>query len=63
MNYKESIFLLRQRMCITQVELAEILEVGVASISRWEQGHYEPTMKVKRKLKKLFSEANIVIEE
>ena len=62
MNYKESIFLLRQRMCITQVELAEILNVGVASISRWEQGHYEPTMKVKRKLKKLFFFSNIAIE-
>lgn len=59
MSYKDSIYLLRQKMCITQVELAQLLNVGVASVSRWEQGHYEPTMKVKRKLKALLKEAGI----
>lgn len=63
MNYKKSIYLLRQRMCITQVELAELLGVGVASVSRWEQGHYEPTMKIKRKLNQLFFETNIGTED
>lgn len=56
MNYKKSIYLLRQKLCITQVELAALLNVGVASVSRWEQGHYEPTMKVKRKIKALLRE-------
>lgn len=62
MGYKELIYLLRQKKCITQLELAKILNVGIASVSRWEQGHYEPTMKVKKKLRKLFIEAGIVKE-
>lgn len=59
MNYSKLIFEYRQKMCLTQVELAEMLHVGVASISRWEQGHFEPTMKVKRKLHILFRNANM----
>lgn len=62
MNYKELIYLLRQKKCITQLELAKILNVGIASISRWEQGHYEPTMKVKKKLRRLFIEVGIMEE-
>lgn len=59
MSYKDSIYLLRQKLCITQVELAQLLNVGVASVSRWEQGHFEPTMKIKRKLKAFFKETGI----
>ena len=59
MDYKKAIYLLRQKLCITQVELAELLNVGVASVSRWEQGHFEPTMKVKRKIKTLLKENGI----
>ena len=59
MDYKLLVYRLRQELCLTQAELAKFLDVGVASVSRWEQGHYEPTMKVKKKLKRLFSEVGI----
>ena len=62
MNYAKSILELRKSMSLTQSDLALILGVGVVSISRWEQGHFEPTLKVKKQLRRLFREANIVID-
>lgn len=48
---------------LTQDELAKILGVGFASISRWENGKFEPTMKVKKKLRQMFIDAGMDIEE
>ncbi len=59
MNYAKKIKEYREKVLITQQELARLLEVGISNVSRWEQGHYEPTMETKRKLKKLFDEAGI----
>lgn len=36
-----------------------MLEGSFESVSRWEKGHYEPTIKVKRKLAPLFEKYNI----
>ena len=37
--------------------------VSIASINRYENGKFEPTMKVKRKLMELFKEHGIVRED
>ncbi len=58
-NYAELIKKLRKEMVLSQVEFAELLGVSFASVNRWEQGHHEPTIKIKRKLKGLFKEYNI----
>ena len=63
MNYAEAIRLLRKRMLLTQTELAQKVGVAFISINRWENGHCEPTMKVKRKLAPLFKEYGIEVEE
>lgn len=63
MNYAEAIKLLRKRMLFTQTELAQKVGVAFISINRWENGHCEPTMKVKRKLAPLFREYGIEVEE
>jgi len=63
MNYAEAIKLLRKRMLLTQTELAQKVGVAFISINRWENGHCEPTMKVKRKLAPLFKEYGIEVEE
>ena len=63
MNYAKKIKEYREKVLITQQELAKMLGVGIANVSRWEQGHYEPTMETKRKLKKLFDEAGIKEED
>lgn len=62
MDYAKYILELRKKMSLTQSELALLLGVGVVSVSRWEQGHFEPTLKVKKQLRRLFKEANIMID-
>lgn len=61
-KFAEKIKEYRERKLLTQTELAKNLGVGVVSISRWESGKYEPTMSMKRKLKVLFIEAGMNIE-
>ena len=63
MTYSEGIKTLRKRMLITQSELANLLQVSFVSVNRWENGEYQPTMKIKRKLAPLFKEHGIIVEE
>lgn len=60
MNYPEMLKKYREKVLLTQTELAKKLGVSFASVNRWENGQFEPTMKTKRKLKKLFIEAGVV---
>jgi len=62
MNWGSKVREYRETMLLTQKELAVVLGVGVASVARWENGYYEPTTKVKRKIKFLLSQANIKME-
>lgn len=59
-NYSDLIKQLRSKLIITQEELAEILGVSFASVNRWENGHFEPTIKVRRKIIELCKKNNIV---
>ena len=59
-NYAVKIKEYRQRKFFTQEDLAKVLNVSVASITRWENGKFEPTMAVKRKLRELFIEAGMI---
>lgn len=63
MTYAEAIKKLRSKMLLTQMEFAQLLGVSFASINRWETGRFEPTMRVKRELKKLFDENGIKLED
>lgn len=63
MRYKDAIKELRKRMLVSQSELAKMLGVSFATVNRWEQGLHEPTYAAKRKLRSLFQENNIEIEE
>lgn len=63
MTYAEGIKLLRKKMLISQKELAEKLGVSFVSVNRWENNKYEPTIKVKRKLKNYFVMVGIVVED
>lgn len=62
-NYAIKIKEYRQRKLLTQEDFAKILGVSVTSITRWENGKFEPTMAVKRKLKMLFEEAGMKVED
>ena len=49
-DYQKLVMELRNKLVISQTELADMLGVSFASVNRWEKGHYEPTIKVKRKI-------------
>jgi len=59
-NWAENIRKLREKMLLTQSELAQIIGVSFASVNRYENDKHEPTMKVKRTLKKLFIKYDII---
>ena len=59
MTYPEMLKKYREKVLLTQTELAKELGVSFASVNRWENGQFEPTMKIKRKLRDLFKEAGI----
>ena len=62
MNYRKLVKELREKLIITQEELAALLGVSFASINRWETGKHEPTIKIKRKIVELCKENNIDLE-
>lgn len=63
MNYTKAIKDLREKLLISQDELANLLDVSIQTVNRWENGKHEPTIKAKRKLKKLFDDNKINLEE
>ena len=62
MNWSKIIKELRNKLLLTQTEMGELLGVSFATINRWENDHYEPTIKVKRKIKELCEKNNINFE-
>lgn len=50
MDYSKLIKELREKLILSQAELAELLGVSFASVNRWEQGHHKPTISSKRKI-------------
>ncbi len=58
-DYQKLVMELRNKLVISQTELADMLGVSFASVNRWEKGHYEPTIKVKRKIIELCKKNDI----
>ncbi len=52
-DYQKMIVSLRNKLILSQEEFAKLLGVSFASVNRWERGHHEPTIKVKRKIVEL----------
>lgn len=50
LDYASAIINLRIKLNLSQSALAELLGVSFTSVNRWENGKYEPTKLVKRKL-------------
>lgn len=51
MDWAKIIIEIRNKKFLTQTELAQILDVSFATINRWENRKFEPSMKEKRKIK------------
>jgi len=54
MDYSKAIKAYREKNFLTQTDLAELLGVSFTTVNRWENGKFEPTMKMKKKLNDLF---------
>lgn len=63
MEYSKRIKLLREKMFLSQKELADMLDVSFVSVNRWETGKFNPTIKAKRKLNVLFIKYNVKTNE
>lgn len=61
--YQKALILLRAKLNISQHELADLLKVSYPSVSRWENGHFEPTKIAKVRLEQLLKENDIKLEE
>lgn len=61
-NWPKLILRLRAKLNLLQKELGKMIDVSLASVSRWERGEHEPTAIVKVKLEDLFKEHNIEVE-
>lgn len=59
MKYSELIKELRNKLLLTQTELATLIGVSYETVNRWENGKNEPTMKCKRALAILFKEHKV----
>lgn len=57
MNYPKIIKEYRKKEGLTQEELVLKLGVSFASVNRWENGHFEPTLRVKRQLQTLIKQS------
>lgn len=47
-DYQKAVKELRDKLILTQSELANLLGVSFASINRWERGQNKPTTAAKR---------------
>ena len=62
-DYKNTIKELRDKLIMTQAELADCLGVSLASINRWENGLNKPITSAKRKIVGLCKANNVKITE
>jgi putative transcriptional regulator len=62
-DYSILIKSLRDKMLVSQQELAKLLDVSFATVNRWEKNRTTPSIKAKRKLSPLFIKYNIKVEE
>ncbi len=62
LDYASAIINLRIKLNLSQAALAKLLGVSFTSVNRWENGKYEPTKLVKKKIELLCRENNIQME-
>ena len=61
MTYPEKIKAVREKLLVTQEELAKELGVTPITICRWETGKVEPSMKAKKAIRDLCERKGLAI--
>lgn len=62
LNYQKLIKEYRERIFLTQTQLADLLGVRLVTVCRWETGRFQPNLAMKKKLTNLFEEAGMKLE-
>ena len=60
MDYPKLLKAYREKMFMSQEELAQKLGISYVTVNRWENGKFEPTIKMKKKLFRMFEKAGLV---
>lgn len=63
MDFSKAIKTLREELFLSQVEMAELLDVSFATVNRWENGHLQPTYKAKREIMCLCKRHKVKVED
>lgn len=63
MNWSKIMKDLRNKLLLSQTEMASLLGISFASVNRYENGKHDPTIKIKRRIKDLCLENKIDIEK
>lgn len=63
MEFKDKILYVRAKLNISQMELANKLNVSFSTINRWETGKVMPTRKAELTLDIFCKDNNIIIDE
>ena len=62
MDYPYYLKKLREKAFLSQADLAKLLEVSVITVTRWETGKFEPTIRLKKKIHTLLVNFKIIEE-
>lgn len=62
-DYQATILRIRAELNLSQMELAEVLGVSFTSVNRWENGRYQPTNAIKKRIELLCEKHNIKVEK
>lgn len=52
MKFSEKILYVREKLLVSQEQLAQELGISFATINRWEKGHNEPSFLTRKKFDK-----------
>ena len=63
MDYTACLKALREKLLISQTEMAEMLGASFATVNRLENGHHEPSLKTKRKIRDLCKKYKVKMED
>ena len=60
MDYPKLLKEYREKMFLSQEDLAQKLGISYVTVNRWENGKFEPTIKMKKKLYSMFKKVGLV---
>ena len=60
MDYPKLLKEYREKMFLSQEDLAQKLGISYVTVNRWENGKFEPTIKMKKKLYNMFKKSGLI---